>query len=102
MRIIRLLSITFGLILTIASCNGNPEPQPPITPILEGVLHPGVPPHYVPRNTGGEYEVLPSVSVIVRLSSGYPGQTYTTVTIDGNVLEYVDSENITKHKDVIG
>lgn len=96
------LGIVLTIIMIIGSCNGQPpQSEAPIMPILEGVLRPGVSPSYVPRNSGGEYEVLPSSSVFIRLSNKYPGGSSSMIIdIDGIPIEWVRADNRPRQRDL--
>jgi len=66
---------------------------------LEAILRPGRPPSLVPRSLGGEYVVLPSVSVFVRLREPWPeSATAIDVAIDGTSLEWTRSDDLPRQE----
>src|SRR4051812_26903882 len=77
-----------GVLSILAS--GVIAPAPPAqTPVLEKVLKPGSPPTEVAADSAGEFQVLPSASVIIWFGAPYP--TGLEVDVNGVVLEQTTS-----------
>lgn len=79
-----------GLTLSLAGCGGGcPSAPPARTPVLEAVFKPGPTLTNVGINSTGEFEVLPSPSVIVWFRAPYP--TGLEVEINGTIVEQTSS-----------
>jgi hypothetical protein len=93
--------LTIVILGAAATCEGSSQSTEPIKPILKAILHPGQPPTLVARNLGGEYGVLPSVSVFLRLESAWPGNAeLMKVAIDGTLLQWVRKDDIPTQQDL--
>lgn len=81
--------ILLATVLSLAGCNSARPPAPPArTPVLEAVFKP-VPLTNVGINSSGEFDVLPSSSVILWFRAPYP--TGLDVDVNGAVLEQTSS-----------
>jgi hypothetical protein len=81
----------FAMLLLLGSCPpSQPTSLPANKPVLQAVFRPETKPMLVPHDLGGEFEVLPAASVIVRLAAplpNYPGGL--EVKIDGTTVQEV-------------
>ena len=89
------------IILLLLSGSSCPPPQPTSLPankpVLQAVFRPGTKPMLVPHDLGGEYEVLPAASIIIRLAPpwpNYPGGL--EVTLGGADVQEVGSNDYQK------
>lgn len=109
MKRIVLMALLFCISLVEATgCNPRPTPTdltpivnispPALTPVLEAVLKPGSIRKVVGRNTGGEFEVLPSRSVILLLRAPWPSTIQ--VQLDGADLEKVDLDAVGRQEEL--
>jgi hypothetical protein len=89
-----LLSAAF--VATASGCDGNGQRDYPfaLTPMLEAVVKPGPTQTVVARNTGGEFEVLPSRAVLLHLRAPWPASLQ--VSLDGQTIEQVRADDIAR------